>query len=106
MLKSIRTMLDYKCYPVWLYDENGDVIDTLLPEELRNDKELDAKFDNLQGRYDSLFVDNEHEFLYVGFKTEAEKEKFLSDWNLAVTELRQKVKGKYPITDEIELSGI
>ena len=36
MVKKIRIMLDYKCYPVWLYDENGDIIDTLLPEELRD----------------------------------------------------------------------
>lgn len=29
MVKKIRIMLDYKCYPVWLYDEEGDIIDYL-----------------------------------------------------------------------------
>ena len=54
MLRRIRLLLDYSCYPVWLYDENGDVIDTLLPEKLRDDIELDSKFDDLQARYDAL----------------------------------------------------
>ena len=31
MISKIRVMLDYKCYPVWLYDEDGDIIDTLYP---------------------------------------------------------------------------
>ena len=47
MINKIRVMLEYRCYPVWLYDEDGDVIDTLLPEELRNDRNLDKKFDEL-----------------------------------------------------------
>lgn len=58
MVKKIRIMLDYKCYPVWLYDEDGDIIDTLLPEELRDDADLDSKFDELQDRYDALFIDD------------------------------------------------
>lgn len=106
MLKKIRLMLDYKCYPVWLYDEKGDIIDTLLPKELRNDKALDTKFEDLQKRYNSLFIDNKHEFSFVGFLDEEEKEEFLRDWNSAVTELKDKLKGKYTISDEIEKSGI
>jgi len=34
MIKTLRIMLDYHCYPVWLYDEEGNIVDTLLPEEL------------------------------------------------------------------------
>ena len=30
MIKRIRVMLEYHCYPVWLYDEDDDVIDTLF----------------------------------------------------------------------------
>lgn len=70
MTKKIRLLLEYGCYPVWLYDENGDVIDILLPKELRDDAELDAKLDNLQARYNALFINNAHEFMYVGFKSE------------------------------------
>ena len=90
MVKKIRIMPDYRCYPVWLYDEKGGIVDTLLPEELRNDVELDAKFDDLQARYDALFIDNDREFSFVGFGSEAEKLGFLADWNTAVNELKKK----------------
>lgn len=96
-------MLDYHCYPVWLYDEDGYVVDTLLPEELRDDAELDAKFDDLQARYDALYVDNEHEFYFKGFNSEEDKQQFLEDWRLAILELQEKSKGKYEIVDDIKM---
>lgn len=102
MVKKIRIMLDYKCYPVWLYDENGDIIDTLLPEELRDDADLDSKFDELQDRYEALFIDDGKRFEYIGFGSEAEKASFLHDWGIAVSELTQKAGDKYIIIDEIE----
>ncbi|MBQ2677797.1 MAG: hypothetical protein IJF96_02670 [Firmicutes bacterium] len=101
MVKKIRVMLDYKCYPVWLYDEDENIVDTLLPEELRDDVELDSKFDDLQARYDALFIDDGSRFEYVGFESDAEKESFLHDWEKAVSELIQKSDGKYEIIDEI-----
>lgn len=102
MVKKLRIMLEYHCYPVWLYDEDGDVIDTLLPEELRNDEDLDKKFDDLQARYDALFVDNAHEFTYVGFKSDEQKNQFIQDWLSAVAQLRKKTNGRYEIIDEID----
>lgn len=99
MITKIAVMLDYGCYPVWLYDENGFVEDTLLPEELRGDLELDAKFDDLQSRYDALFVDNRHEFSYVGFKSDHEKELFVHDWTHAVKELKNKLGERYEFVD-------
>ena len=104
MIKKIRVMLDYRCFPAWLYDEDGDIIDTLLPEELRDDKDLDGKFDDLQSRYDALFTDSAHEFTFVGFSSEEQKQEFLADWDAAVSELKRKVNDKYPIFDDIELS--
>ena len=102
MVKTLRIMLEYRCYPVWLYDEEGNIIDTLLPEELRDDSELDSKFDDLQARYDALFVDNVREFDFIGFKSEADKSAFFEDWQNAITELREKTQGRYLIVDEIQ----
>ena len=101
MIKTLRLMLEYRCYPVWLYDEAGNIIDTLLPEELRDDVELDSKFDDLQARYDALFINNNHEFAYIGFKTEEEKRIFIKDWEYAVSELRKKTQGRYEIIDDV-----
>ncbi|MDO4394221.1 MAG: hypothetical protein Q4C80_07410 [Bacillota bacterium] len=102
MVKKIRVMLEYKCYPIWLYDEDENIVDTLLPDELRNDVELDSKFDDLQARYDALFIDDSSRFEYVGFESDAEKESFLHDWQQAVSELMQKSEGRYEIIDEID----
>ncbi len=102
MVKTLRIMLEYHCYPVWLYDENGDIVDTLLPEELRDDTELDSAFDDLQTRFDALFVDNEHEFAFVGFKSDDDKAAFLKDWQDAVITLREKTGDRYEIIDEIQ----
>ena len=104
MLSKLRILLEYHSYPVWLYDEDGDVIDTLLPEELRADHELDQKFDDLQARYDALFIDTTHEFSFVGFGTDAEKELFLRNMDAAVAELTAKVDGRYPIINDINLA--
>ena len=102
MIKKIRVMLDYGCYPIWLYNEDGDLIDTLLPDELRENKELDLKFDNLQERYEALFINNSREFSFVGFKTEEEKKKFISDWKQAIHDLENATTGKYEIIDELK----
>ena len=102
MIKKIRIMLDYGCYPVWLYDENNDLIDTLLPEEIRSNTELDAKFDDLQARYESLFINTSKEFSFIGFQSEEEKNKFLSDWKSAIQDLKIATKGIYEIYDEID----
>ena len=102
-IKRIRVMLDYGCYPVWLYDEEGDIIDTLLPEELSSNMDLDAKFDDLQARYGALFINDGKEFSYRGFASNEEKKKFLADWQQAVDELVAAVDGKYPISNEIGL---
>ena len=38
MLKRIRLLLDYSCYPVWLYDENNEIVDNDNPPEWNDDE--------------------------------------------------------------------
>ena len=104
MVKKIRLILDYGCYPVWLYDENGHIIDTLLPEELRSDIELDSKFDDLQARYEALFIDTQNEFSFVGFKDDDARNAFFFFFRSAYEELVKKTNGKYIIIDELDKS--
>ena len=100
-MKEIRLLLDYPCYPVWLYDETGGVIGTGLPDELRDDTELDAKFRDLQKRYNALFINNEKEFSYIGFQSDDEEQAFHADMLDAIRELKEKLNGKYEIVDDI-----
>lgn len=90
-------------HEVYGADSDDDIIDTLLPEELRG-TELDAKFDDLQARYEALFINNKKEFTYKGFSSPKEKAKFLSDWQTAYNELEAAVNGRYSMTNEIRLT--
>lgn len=59
-------MLDYKCHPVWIYDEEGDIIDNALPKELEDDKYICALCEDIKTQYESLFIDTPKEFDYIG----------------------------------------
>ena len=101
MIVKLRLMPEYGCYPVWLYDEHNWIVDTRLPDELSGDAELDAGFNEIADRYEALFINNEREFSYVGFSSEAEKERFLRDWKALVEEITRKTGGRYEIVDDI-----
>ncbi len=76
MKKEIRLMLDYQCYPIWIYDENGDFIDNDLMEEIRKDDKLVAILEELQNEFDALYLNNQEEFKYIGFNSEIDKQRF------------------------------
>lgn len=101
-MKTIRLLLEYGAYPVWIYDEDNCVIDTALPEEWENDVELDNALTEIQSIYDSLFINNEKEFLFAGFKSEKERENFDRKVEIAVAMLYEKNNGLYQITNDIE----
>ena len=76
MKKEIRLMLDYQCYPIWIYDENGKFIDNDLIDEIEEDNNVITMLEKLQDRFDSLYVNNKNEFKYVGFSSSEDKKKF------------------------------
>ena len=101
MISYIRLLLDYGAYPVFLYDDEGCVIDTDLPPEWRDDGELVAAFDAVDELYVSFFIDDEHEFSYVGPRDEETKQRFIALVERAVSLLETKNAGKYTIIDDI-----
>ena len=101
MVIKLRLLLDYRCYPVWLYDEGDNIVDTLLPEEMRSDTELDGKFDRIQAKYDSLFKNDGIEFSYIGFSSDEDKKAFIAEWEDAMSDLRVKSGNKYIIVDDV-----
>lgn len=40
-MKKIKVQLEYRCFPIWLYDENGNLIDNDFPASLIGDPEID-----------------------------------------------------------------
>ena len=98
-MKAIKIQLEYKCYPVWLYDEDGLVEDTSLPPELVNDHELDEKFKSVQERFDATYVDTSTDFYNKGFSSSEEKAAFKADLEAAVVELMEKCPKTYLVED-------
>ena len=99
-MKKITIKLEYKCYPMWVY-ENG-FAENDLAEELRCDKIIDDKLLDIQNKYDSLFVDDGIEFCYKGFQSNDEKRLFQKQVNDAVAHIKDKTGGAYSIETLID----
>lgn len=104
-MRAIRIRLEYKCYPVWLYDDEGLVEDTTLPPELSGDRELDERFRSIQERFDATYVDTPAEFYNKGFATPEEEAAFRSDLAAAVAELAGKCPERYSLELPTALVG-
>lgn len=100
---KIKIYLDYHCYPVWVYNEKGELIDNNLPEELINDNEVDEAFTRIQDIYDSLFIDNSTEFDYKGFSKEDEKEEFLKMTESAIKLIMAKLGTTYVVENKVDV---
>lgn len=96
-MNTLKYSLEYRCYPIWNYDESGELIDNDLPDELRDDEELDSLLLKIQEIFDGLFTDTPKEFSSHGFMNEAERSNFLSLLFSSVDLLKQRYGLKYLI---------
>ncbi len=103
MLQKIRLFFDYNSFPVWLYDENDMIIDNCLPQEWEGDEDLTRELWAISDMYDQLFIDNEKEFTYRGFKNPSEREAFGERVAHVKEMLEKKNGGKYPIEYDLEV---
>lgn len=77
-MNTLKYSLEYHCYPIWNYDASGNLIDNDLPDELREDKELDSILLKIQDSFDNLYVDTPKEFSSHGFPSENDRKDFIS----------------------------
>lgn len=103
-MKKIKFTLEYKCFPVWIYDEDNKLIDNDLPSELIGDPEIDPLLVHIQEVFDSLFLDDKKEFKYIGFKNAEQRKSFLEEVSSSVTLLRNKLNGGYTV--EVNMNKI
>lgn len=94
-------MLEYNTYCVWLYNEDGEIIDNDNPPEWDDDKELTDAFIAVSDLYDTFFIDNEKEFKYIGCPDDETRNKLISLIDIAVEKITQKNNGKYIIQNDI-----
>lgn len=102
-MNTLRISLEYNCYPVWIIDSDGDVIDNDLPTEIRCNRELDDLFVKIQELYDSCFIDTSKEFTAKGFNSDKDKASFLTLVKAAEEILRREAEGKYLVESHINL---
>ena len=96
-MNTLRYSLEYRCYPIWNYDESGELVDNDLPDELRDDEELDSLLLKIQEIFDGLFTDTPKEFSSHGFKNEAQRSSFLSLLFSSFNLLKQRYGSSYII---------
>ena len=56
MKKTLKLMPEYQCYPLWLYDSDGTLIDNIIPESLQANKELMDALTSVQQQFDALYT--------------------------------------------------
>lgn len=101
-MNKIRLLLEYGCYPVWLYDERNFIIDTVLPNELEDDADIAQLCDNIQDTYESLFTNNKIEFCYNGFSDRAEELAFMDKLERLVNLVTERLGDRYIIVNDID----
>lgn len=103
MIKKIRLLLEYNTYPVWLYDEYGDIVDNDNPPELKDDDELTDAFMKVSDLYDTFFVDNAQEFRYIGCSDPLVLQQLEKAVSFAISLLDRKIDGRYALANDIKL---
>lgn len=101
MISKIRVMLEYNTYCLWLYDENGEIIDNCNPPEWEDDQKLTDAFMAVSDFYDIFFINNKREFRFKGSKNPADSERLRNLINHAMELLYKKNNGKYEIQNDM-----
>lgn len=96
-MNKIKMFLEYQCFPMWVYNANGELVENDLVEELKNDIEIDHMFVEIQSIYDGLYEDDAMNFEYIGFASEIEKEAFIQKVENAISLVKERVGDKYLI---------
>lgn len=95
-------ILDYRCYPVFMYDTvEGGCTENALPENFPNREFLDVLFTDIQKQYDAFFTDTPTLFSYDGPKTKEEADAFNAKVEVAVAALLKANNGAYHIENRI-----
>ena len=102
-MKKIKISLEYKCYPLWVYDQDNNLINNDLVGELKNEIEIENQLNEIQEIFNGLFEDNPILFEYKGFSKMSDKENLQKKINKLILEIEEKIGNKYIIENKINL---
>ena len=106
MKKEIRLMFDYECYPIWIYDEEGNFIDNDLINEIEEDDKMVAILEELQNEFESLYLNNQEEFKYIGFSSETGKQGFAQKVQRVYSSLCNLLDEKYIVKNMVNIQDM
>lgn len=96
-MKTIKIILEYDCFPLWIYDEQGCLLDNCLPKELSEHEELKFLLHEIQNDFNGLYVNNSEVFEFTGFADLKVKKEFLEKIKRAYIILKDNLGDKYHI---------
>lgn len=102
-MKTLRISLEYRCYPVWILDEDGEIVDNDLPDDIRSNKELDEMFVKIQELFDSCYIDTPKEFAVQGFNSKEDEASFISMLTTAEKILCQEAEDRYLVENHVSI---
>ncbi len=102
-MKTIKLMLSYGCYPIWIYDENGELEKNEIADELAGDTHIVRALVQIQETYNKLFINNEFVFEYIGLSNTQEREDFIRLWNETVEMSQNKIGIAYRVENKMNV---
>jgi hypothetical protein len=102
-MRTVRFMFDYGADVLWLYDEDGRLIDNCAPPELSDYPGIVSDLRRIEDTYASLFLNTPHVFEWVGFKSDVERTEFVTLVQDTIAKIRAAVGDKYLIKDDSKL---
>ena len=111
-MEKLRIFFSWNCSPLWLENKEEGIYDEVFVDEVARDipelgkyPELFKRLFEAQKIYDDLFINTSKVFEYRGFDTKEERLRFYTEVNLIIRELKEKLKGKYVVSDEVKYSA-
>jgi hypothetical protein len=86
---------------MWVYDENGELLDNDLVEELKSEKDIDEKLMEIQRVHNSLFIDDSITFEYNGFTDDSIRTSYIEKIEDVFILLKEKLGERYIIENDI-----
>ncbi len=99
-MRKLRLFLEYECYPIWSYDENGHFEDNNFPYDDQPGGRLEELKEIISDEYDSSFINNEHEFSPKGFDSKEEARRFIAHSNEFRALVKERYSKDYQIVDD------
>lgn len=101
-MKTLKIVLDYGSFPIWIYDEKDKFTAARLPDELSEDKQLESLFRKVQKEFEAIYVKNEKEFYCKGFPSDKEAKAFHELVKLAIKLLEERCKNKFKVLNDLD----